>query len=73
MATYPLPLSATPVLTDETTLKAAIDCLSEHLPLEMEGVYTPQDLFEVLLRAASRGDSIEHTVHTLSGVPIQRK
>jgi putative transposase len=69
MTTHPLPLSATPVLTDETTLKAAIDCLSEHLPLEMEGVYTPQDLFEVLLRAASRGDSIEHTVHTLSGVP----
>jgi hypothetical protein len=69
MTTYPLPLSATPVLTDERTLKAAIDCLSEHLPLEMEGVYTPQDLFEVLLRAASRGDSIEHTVHTLSGVP----
>lgn len=69
MTTYPLPLSATPALTDEATLQAAIDCLSEHLPLEMEGVYTPQDVFAVLLRAASRGDSIEHTAYTLTGVP----
>ena len=69
MTTYPLPLSATPALADEATLQAAIDCLSEHLPLEMEGVYTPQDVFAVLLRAASRGDSIEHTAYTLTGVP----
>jgi putative transposase len=69
MTTYPLQLSATPALTDEATLQAAIDCLTEHLPLEMEGVYTPQDVFAVLLRAASRGDSIEHTACTLTGVP----
>ena len=69
MTTYPLPLSATPALTDEATLQAAIDCLSEHLPLEMEGVYTPKEVFAVLLRAASRGDSIEHTAYTLTGVP----
>jgi hypothetical protein len=69
MKTYPLPLSATPALTDEATLQAAIYCLSEHLPLEMEGVYTLQDIFAVLLRAASRGDSIEHTAYTLTGVP----
>jgi putative transposase len=69
MTTYPLQLSATPALTDEATLQAAIDCLTEHLPLEMEGVYTPQDVFAVLLRAASRGDSIEHTAFSLTGVP----
>ena len=28
----------------------------------MEGGYSPEDLFEILLHAASRGDSIEHTV-----------
>ncbi len=69
MKTYPLPLSTTPALTNEATLQAAIDCLSEHLPLEMEDVYTLQDIFAVLLRAASRGDSIEHTAYTLTGVP----
>jgi len=69
MTTYPLPLSATPASTDEATLQAAIDCLSEHLLLEMESVYTPKEVFAVLLRAASWGDSIEHTAYTLTGVP----
>ncbi|NJN87559.1 MAG: ISH3 family transposase [Leptolyngbyaceae cyanobacterium SL_7_1] len=35
----------------------------------MEGGYTPQDLFEILLRAASCSDSIEHTAQRLQGVP----
>lgn len=69
MTNYPPSLSSTPALTDETTLQAAIDCLSEHLPLEMTGDYSLQDLFEILLRAASRGDSIEHTVRQLEGAP----
>jgi putative transposase len=56
-------------LTDEGTLDAALDCLLEHIPLEMEGGYTCQDLFEILLRAASRRDSIEHTAQRLEGVP----
>jgi putative transposase len=71
MTTYPYPssLSPDPALTDEATLEAALDCLLEHLPIEMEGGYTPQDLFEILLRAASRIDSIEHTAQRLEGVP----
>lgn len=69
MTTYPTPLSPTPALTDEATLEAAVDCLVEHLPVEMEGGYTPQDLFEILLRAASCHDSIEHTAQRLQGVP----
>jgi Transposase DDE domain len=70
MTTYPSSLlSPTPALTDEATLEAAVDILSAHLPIEMEGGYTPQDLFEILLRAASRGDSIEHTAQRLEGVP----
>jgi len=35
----------------------------------MEGEYTPEDLFEIMLRAASRGDSIEHTIKRLDGAP----
>jgi putative transposase len=35
----------------------------------MEGGYTPADLFEILLRAASRADSIEHTSQSLQGIP----
>jgi putative transposase len=67
MTNYPSPLSNTPSLTDETTLQSAIDCLSEHLPLEMTGDYSSQDLFEILLRAASQRDSLEHTVRQLEG------
>jgi hypothetical protein len=69
MTTYPSPLSPSPALTDATTLEGAIDCLLEHLPLALEGGYTPEALFEILLRAASPGDSIEHTVQQLKGAP----
>jgi putative transposase len=54
-------------LTDEGTLDSAIACLLTHLPLEMEGRSTLRDLFAILLRAASRGDSLEHTVRSLKG------
>jgi putative transposase len=69
MTTYPSSLSTAPALTDEATLDSAAACLLTHLPLEMTGSYTLRDLFEILLRAASRGDSIEHTVRSLQGAP----
>lgn len=69
MTTYPVPLSPVPTLTDETTLEVALDCLLEHLPLETQGGYSPEMLFEILLRAASRNDSIEHTAQSLQDVP----
>lgn len=69
MTTYPVPLSPVPTLTDETTLEVALDCLLEHLPLETQGGYSPEMLFEILLRAASRNDSIEHTARSLQNVP----
>ena len=60
MTTYPSSsLSPAPALTDEATLDAALDCLLEHVPVEMEGSsYKAENLFEILLRAASRHDSI---------------
>lgn len=41
----------------------------EHLPLEANGTYTVREVFEILVRAASRSDSIEQTVRSLSGAP----
>lgn len=69
MITYPISLSPKPALTDESTLESAIDCLTTHLPLTAEGTYTAREIFEILVRAASRGDSIEHTTRALHGTP----
>jgi Transposase DDE domain len=69
MTTYPSSLSVTPALTDETTLEATVACLSEHLQVDMEGAYSAEDLFQILVYAASRSDTIEHTAQSLHGVP----
>ncbi|MBD2120269.1 hypothetical protein [Trichocoleus sp. FACHB-262] len=68
MTPTPSSLSTTPALTDQTTLKAALNCLLDHVALDMQGGYSLQELFE-LLRAASRGDSIEHTARCLQNAP----
>jgi len=47
----------------------ALNCLLEHVELEMQGDCSPQTLFEILLRAASKHDSIEHTINSLAGAP----
>jgi hypothetical protein len=41
----------------------------EHVSIEMNGACSLETLFEVLLRAASRIDSIEHTTQRIAGVP----
>lgn len=67
--TYPESSSTTPALTDERTLEVAMACLLEHMPISTEGGYSPEDFFHVMLRAASRGDSLEHTAKRLEGAP----
>ena len=62
-------VSPTPALTDQGTLDAALDCLLENLPLEMQGHHTPQTLYEVLLWAASHHDTVNHASEMLEGVP----
>jgi putative transposase len=52
------------VLTDDTTLSAALECLKAHLPVTMQGEYQPETLYEVLLWAASHHDSIEHAAQS---------
>ncbi|KAM3109663.1 transposase [Phormidesmis sp. 146-33] len=69
MTSYPSLLCDTPALDDQSTLDCTIHCLSEHLCLETNGSYTAREFFEILVRAASRGDSIEHTTRSLSGAP----
>ena len=69
MSPSPLSLSAEPALDDQQTLAAAMSCLSEHLELDPQGQFTLQNLFEVLVWAASRQDSIEHASQMLEGVP----
>lgn len=69
MTLTPIPLSPPPALTDEGVLASTLDCLMEHVSVEMHGACSLETLFEVLLRAASRTDSIEHTTQRLEGVP----
>lgn len=69
MTTCPLPVSPSPTLSDQQTLDLALDCLLKHFPLKTQGDCQPKTLFQVLLRAASRHDSIEHTAQQLTGVP----
>lgn len=69
MTAYPPSVSSTPALTDEATLTAAIDWVSTQIPLETQGSYSPQTLYQVLLWAASRQDTVEHACQVLTGVP----
>ncbi|MEM9567329.1 MAG: transposase [Cyanobacteria bacterium P01_E01_bin.34] len=61
--------SQPPALTDDATLAAALDSLNANVSLKMQGPCTLQTLFQILLRAASRADSIEHTTEQLTDVP----
>ncbi|NJP09197.1 MAG: hypothetical protein HC866_06660 [Leptolyngbyaceae cyanobacterium RU_5_1] len=69
MTAYPTLLCDTPALSDESTLECTIECLMNHLPLEMNGSYTVREVFEILVHAASRGESIEQTARLLTGAP----
>jgi hypothetical protein len=69
MKTTPTSFSTIPALNDEGVLATALDCLASHLFIDMQGACSLETLFTVLLRSASRTDSIEHTTQRLSGVP----
>ena len=56
-------------LTDSETLDEVIECLVENFSIETQGVCDEQTLFEILVKAASSGDSIENTAKTLKNVP----
>jgi Transposase DDE domain len=58
-----------PILTDLETLDEVIECLVENFSIETQGVCDQQTLFEILIKAASSGDSIENTAKLLKNVP----
>jgi putative transposase len=61
--------ATTPVLTDSKTLKEVVNCLTEHIPINIQGKCSQQNIFEILIRAASQKDSIENTTKVLKNVP----
>ena len=66
---YPLSPTPAPALTDEITLQTTLDCLIEHLPIETQGYWSIETIFEMLVHAASRGQSLEQTTRGLQGGP----
>ena len=62
-------LSSKLALTDLETLDEVIKCLVENFSIETQGICDQQTLFEILVKAASSGDSIENTAKLLKNVP----
>jgi hypothetical protein len=50
-------LSEELALTDSETLEEVLECLIENFSIETQGVCDQQTLFEILIKAASSGDS----------------
>ncbi len=61
------------VLTDRDTLKEVVDCLTENLSIKTQGDCEPTDLFNILVGAASKADTIENTASTLKNSFSSRK
>lgn len=61
--------STRPVLTDSQTLDTVVNCLSEHIPIQTQGKCEQQNIFEILIRAATQRDSIENTARVLTNAP----
>ncbi|MCC5648122.1 hypothetical protein LC607_35655 [Nostoc sp. CHAB 5824] len=61
--------ATTPVLTDSKTLNEVVNCLTENLPIQTQGKCEQQNIFEILIRAATQRDSIENTTKVLKNVP----
>ncbi len=49
------------VLTDKDTLKEVIDCLTEYISIKTQGACNQTDIFNILVAAASKADTIENT------------
>jgi hypothetical protein len=68
MRQIPSPSKDNKRLSDEATRQATIKCLQEHLPIEVAGTKaTTEMVLEVLVHAASKGQSIEASCAELVG------
>lgn len=61
--------ATTPALTDSKTLKEVVNCLTENLPIKSQGKFKQENIFEILIRAATQRDSIENTARILKKIP----
>ncbi len=57
------------VLTDNEIREEVIECLAKHISIDTQGAFNQEDLFNILVRAASKRDTIENTSSTLEKVP----
>lgn len=53
------------VLSDEETLKEVVDCLKENISIKTQSDCQQTDLFNILVGAASKADTVENTASTL--------
>ncbi len=53
-------------LTKEETLTEVVNCLSKHISINSTGAGNPESLFQILVRAASKQDTIENTCQELN-------
>ncbi len=53
------------VLTDRETLKEVVDCLKENISIKTQSDCQQSDLFNILVGAASKADTIEKTASSL--------
>ena len=56
-------------LSSEEVLENTVKCLSENISLKTEGAFDLQSLFQILVRAASKGETIEQTARELKNIP----
>lgn len=61
-----------PVLTDNETLEEVVNCLTEYIPIKTQGECEQENIFEILIRAATQRDSIENTSKVLKNVPTSK-
>lgn len=57
------------LITEDEVLHSTIQCLTQHIPLKTSGAVDSQDLFQLLVRAASNCDSIENTAKGFNKAP----
>ncbi len=62
-------VSQEPVLTDNDIREEVIECLAEHISINAQGAFNQKDLFNILVRAASKRDTIENTSKSWEKVP----
>jgi hypothetical protein len=56
-------------ITETETLNEVLECLAENFSIKTQGACNQKTLFEILVRAASNGDTIENTAKTLKKIP----